>query len=700
MKTDLPIIPEKMRLLPQWVNYRIEERDGKRTKVPYNPATGERAKSNDPKTWSDFQTALSKINGRYNGIGFQAGIEPSGIILLDLDHCIVDGEIEPGARSIIATVRSYTEISPSGDGLHIFFGGKLPGPSIKTPKAEIYDHLRYFTVTGNADPEHNRPYRELPDEEIKTIYDLVASTRGDDPSAATCRKDKGTARVLPEHIEPGQRHPELFSVAGAMRRRGCKEPEIFAALCEVNKRCDTPLPEKELRKMATGVQRYKPATDFRPTETWAASFFVDLHGEDWRFDHTRGCWLHWNGKLWEADNKKSIFQMATGAAKEIRALIKAETDSDTAKSLLSYSLACENRHKISDVLEIASTLPEIAVSHTDLDSDIFTINCKNGTIDLRDNSFHEHHRSDLLTKSCNTDYIVGAVCPKWNDFLKWISCGDMNMVRHLQQFSGICLTGEPLQYLWFWYGLGANGKSVLWNTLSDLLGDYSLRAPFDMLSRSTGGIPNDIARLVGSRLVVCSEIPGGAALNEALVKELTGGDRLTARFLRCEYFEFQPTHKLVIVGNHRPRIRGADSGIWRRLLLIPFENVVPEGQRRAMQEMIEEFRQEYSGILNWALEGLADYRKKGLHIFDQARIARAEYRDSEDVLCEFLSGIQREPNATALGKDLYTRYQTTVTGHSMTQRAFYESLRERGYSAHKTMKGMVFDGLMIPEGGF
>lgn len=449
-----------------------------------------------------------------------------------------------------------------------------------------------------------------------------------------------------------------------------------------------------------GAPDCAPDAPFRPSEFWVAGQFAAQYGIDWRFDHTWHNWLHWKRSLWGLDEKAHVLQVAGVVARSIRGLISPQTDGDTAKKILSYSLKCENQHTLTDILKLAATFPGLAITQKNIDSDPDLFNCMNGTIELRDTTFREHRRDDLLTKRCNAAYDPAAACPEFLAFVYWLSCGDADMVRHLQQFFGICLTGEPLQYLWFWYGLGANGKSVLWNVLSDFLGDYSLKSPFDMLSREGGGIPNDVARLVGSRLVICSEIPGNTSLNEALVKELTGGDKLTARFLRCEFFEFLPTHKIVIIGNHRPRVRGQDSGIWRRLLLIPFENTVPEGERRPMPDMLAIFKKEYSGILNWALAGLADYRKNGLFIFDRAKVAREEYRNSEDVLSEFLTGLMQEPNATAPGKDLYLRYLSITGGRPMTQRNFYESLRERGFTSRKAMTGIVFDGLSIPTGGF
>jgi putative DNA primase/helicase len=232
-------------------------------------------------------------------------------------------------------------------------------------------------------------------------------------------------------------------------------------------------------------------------------------------------------------------------------------------------------------------------------------------------------------------------------------------------------------------------------------GDYALKCPFDMLTKDKGGIPNDVARLPGVRLAVCSEIPGGSAINECLVKEITGGDRLTARFLHHEYFEFNPSHKVLVVGNHRPRVRGGDHGIWRRILLVPFDNTIAENERRDMRVMIDEFMAESSGILNWALQGLKDFWANGLIVPERARIASAEYQADEDALGDFLGGYtERSDGNETQGSLLYSAYKASTEqagGQSMSNRSFYDALRERGYSTRKCRDGKRVIGLRLTK---
>lgn len=516
-------------------------------------------------------------------------------------------------------------------------------------------------------------------------------------------------------FDPPNAYDDWLNVLAAVNHETGGSAEGFALVDEWSSKGSNYQGTDDVRKKWDSFGRYtgRPKTgatlvmlakqhgnplDFRPTESWAAEYFVSRNGHQWLFDHTRGRWRWYDGKRWASDEKNRILTVAAETNRSIRELIKKGTDDAIAKKMLQLSLIGENIRTLRAVLEIASS--KIGVTQNELDCDPMILNCQNGTIDLNTFQFRPHRSNDLLTKLCNVNFDDKAKCPKFLEFLAWASCDDSDFVKHMQQFLGVCLSGKPVQYLWFWYGLGANGKSVLWNTFSGLLGDYSLKSPFAMLSNEREGIPNDIARLVGARLVVCSEIPAGSMLNEALVKELTGGDRLAARFLHREFFEFNPTHKILLSGNHHPRIRGGDHGIWRRIVLAPFDNTVPEGQRRDMNEMLAEFAGEFPGIFNWALEGLDSFKKSGLIVPERMRAAREDYRTSEDVLADFLGELVQSQNAQVRGKDLYENYtMSPTTGHTISQKAFYECLRERGFRITKSKEGVIIHGLTLSTKG-
>jgi len=516
--------------------------------------------------------------------------------------------------------------------------------------------------------------------------------------------------ILPDNDVPGRAHAE--QVARSLTSKA-KEIRVLTLpglpekgdvsdwfLNGGNKETLLDMAEKmPLWKLLPNTERQATVTDFRPNDTFAAEWFASIYGEDIRFDHTSGRWLIWDETKWRIDDTEMIYAMGKQAARQMRQLITDDINGDKAKDIIKFATRSEDRKKIADFLMLAGTDQNIAITNSKLDRDPFLFNCKNGTLALHEKNvvFHEHLKSDMLTKMANVSYEPNATCSKWISFISWLCCNDKAMERFLAQFFGICLTGQALQYLWFWYGLGANGKSVLWNTAAKFYGDYALKCPFDMLTKEKGGIPNDVARLPGVRLAICSEIPGGAAFNECLIKELTGGDRLTARFLHQEFFEFDPTHKILIVGNHRPRVNGGDHGIWRRILLVPFDNTVLDIERRDMTVMIDEFMAESSGILNWMLRGLVDFWTNKLVIPERARLASAEYRDAEDSLGDFLAGYtERAAGNETQGSTLYAIYKTfteTAGGKPMSIRSFYEALRERGFTIKPSNIGKKVTGL-------
>jgi putative DNA primase/helicase len=247
----------------------------------------------------------------------------------------------------------------------------------------------------------------------------------------------------------------------------------------------------------------------------------------------------------------------------------------------------------------------------------------------------------------------------------------------------------------FLYGAGRNGKSVAVETLAELLGDYHSATRSESLSITRGGgIPNDIAALAGARLVTVSETPEGARLNESLVKDLTGGDLMSARFLRHEFFKFRPKFKLWIRGNHKPQIRGTDDGIWRRICLIPFTVQIPE--QEVDPKLAEKLITELPGILNWAVKGCLAWQEQGLNAPDLIKNAVREYRSEMDILGEFFSECcVVDPSLSCSAKELHREYKRWCEdyGHKVIeQHRFGRALRERGFEKTKP-KTVIWHGI-------
>jgi putative DNA primase/helicase len=280
-----------------------------------------------------------------------------------------------------------------------------------------------------------------------------------------------------------------------------------------------------------------------------------------------------------------------------------------------------------------------------------------------------------------------------------IMLGRKSLVEFLKRALGSSLTGITSDKAMFiLYGPGGdNGKSTMVEVIEMLLGNYARRTPVDtFLKKREGSIPNDIARLRGARFVWAAENDRGVRLAESLIKEMTGGDRLAARFLHGEFFEFMPTFKIWFATNHKPVIRG-DAAIWRRLKLVPFDYTITKDKQMKRHEVMAMFQSELSGILNWAIEGCLEWQRDGLGVPDEVINATREYEAEQDTFSMFLEErCVRAPNARVMSLALYREYKAWAEEHGETpasHKTFASLMSERGFAKAKTMKGALYSGL-------
>ena len=342
------------------------------------------------------------------------------------------------------------------------------------------------------------------------------------------------------------------------------------------------------------------------------------------------------------------------------------------------------------MLEVAKSDPMVVIHHDVLDSDTMLFNASNGTVNLRTGQLQPHRQMDLLTKMSPVVFDPNAKAPVWEQFLFRALSGNVELVDFLQRAVGYALTGSVQEHvLFFCYGNGANGKSTFLGTLHSLLGEYAAPAPRGMLFRSKGTErhPTELATLHGLRFVTCSEIEEGQAFDEALVKDLTGGDRISARRMNEDFWSFAPTHKLFLAGNHRPVVRGDDEGIWRRMRLIPFTVTIPESERDAM--LPEKLRAELPGILAWAVRGCVAWNAGGLQAPGTVKSATAQYRDENDVLGQFFrERVRIEERATvprAFLRESYEFWCREIGAEPVGPRRLASRLRERAAAEHVTI---------------
>lgn len=425
-----------------------------------------------------------------------------------------------------------------------------------------------------------------------------------------------------------------------------------------------------------------------------AERLIGRHGENLRYLDLWNRWLTWDGQRWNQDDIRQAETWMQETMKAVAADAIEIADEKERKRLMRHALTSEAAGKIKGALEMAKSRPGVPVRPADLDPDPLLLNLNNCIFDLATETRKAHSRNELLTKIAPVDYDPEAAAPLWDVFLERI-LPDAAVRRYIQQLVGYSLTAKTgEQILPILYGSGANGKTTFLETIRHMLGDYGQVAPASVFMDQKEGIPNDIARLRGARFVMVSEIGAGKRLNEALVKRLTGGDTLTARFLRAEFFEFKPQFKAWLATNHKPEIRGTDEAIWRRLRLIPFTVTIPEEERD--DDFPATLLDELPGILNWALAGYMDWNANRLVTPTSVRAATRDYRAESDLIGQFIDeecavgDINHNVRAGEI-YDAYTTWARELGIDSVSQQAFGRRLTEKGFEQHRTRaKGRIW----------
>jgi putative DNA primase/helicase len=483
-----------------------------------------------------------------------------------------------------------------------------------------------------------------------------------------------------------------------------EETLVTALLTENDRRCAPPLPADEVKQIARSVARYphgSVVTHEPYTDLGNAKRFISQYGRDVRYVPLWKKWLLWDGTRWAVDGTYNVIQRAKETVRSLPTELASIQEDERRRSFAQHMARSESHGRIVDMVELAKSEPGVPVTPEQLDADPWVLNVCNGTLDLRTGHLRPHARADLLTKLAPVTYDPGALCPTWVGFLSRILAGDGELIRFVQKVIGYSLTGSTQeQCLFILYGAGANGKSTLIQTISALLGDYARQTPTETLLIQRGdGVRNDLARLQGARFVSAVEVEGGRKLAEALVKQLTGGDTITARFLYGEHFEFQPMFKLWLAVNHKPVVQGTDHAIWRRLRLIPFTVTIPAAEQD--KRLTEKLQAELPGILRWAVEGCLLWQQEGLEPPAAVHRATGDYRAEMDVIAAFIRDCcVVEPQRQVSTSELYAEYRgwcEQMGESAVTQKAFGTALRERGCTPGRTSGGRLWVGIALRE---
>lgn len=365
-------------------------------------------------------------------------------------------------------------------------------------------------------------------------------------------------------------------------------------------------------------------------------------------------------------------------------------DTQQRKELLSWQSKSESNKARREMLDTAKSLTGIPISPQDMDTNSWLLNVENGEIDLRTGKLEKHRRENLITKLAPVTYDPKATCPTWEAFLDRIMDGNTEVIKFLRRAIGYSLTGATSeQCLFILHGSGANGKSTFLDAISALFGeDYHQNTPATTLMvKRDGSIPNDVAALKGARLVTAIEAEQGQTLAESQVKSMTGGDLITARFMRSEFFSFKPEFKIILATNHKPQIRGTDLAIWRRINLVPFTVTIPPEERDG--KLPEKLLKELPGILNWAIAGCLEWQNGGLRVPDQVRYATEGYRSEMDIFGDFIADrcSIADQKAKVENKDLRSAYEGWCFENGarpIAHAAFHSRLVERGFTSSRS----------------
>jgi putative DNA primase/helicase len=443
--------------------------------------------------------------------------------------------------------------------------------------------------------------------------------------------------------------------------------------------------EAERRQRA---EKKQPLPNDIVTEDSAAQQFVDLHGQGLRYCHSTGSWYRWNGVYWRKDQTGIAFHWARELARKLAA------DQDERKRYIT------NKTSFSAGVErFAKSDPQVAVTVDHWDHDLFLLGTPGGTVDLRTGELRDSDQQDGITRVTSVAPLPNG-CPLWLKFLSETTGNDQELIRFLQQWCGYGLTGSTREHaLVFVYGPGGNGKSVFLNIVTSILADYAAIAAMDTFTASKNDKhPTDLAMLRGARLVTASETEENRAWAEARIKQMTGGDRISARFMRQDFFEFTPQFKLTIVGNHKPVLKNVDEAARRRFLIVPFERK-PEVPDRELEQKLAA---EAGAILQWMIEGCLDWQRNGLLKPASVLAATEEYFSDQDLFAHWLAeecdcapgNMDKSETSGKLFKS-WRDFATDAGNSPGSQQSFKDRMTRHGFKFYRSRHSREFFGIAL-----
>jgi putative DNA primase/helicase len=644
----------------------------------------------------------------------------SALLVLDVDprngglETLAALEVKHGALPASLRVRT------GGGGLHIFFAH--PGFKVTSKSNALGPGL---DVKGDGGYVVGPPSKHI----SGNCYEwMEAASPGLAPLpgwllAALRAPSQVASCTSSDTLITERRHEHLVQLDARMRKGGASEETRLAAL---HAERDTHLAkdgreitDTELRKIvewsskAVSVAPLAGAVaDVDYSDAGNAMVLALTHGADLRFVPGLG-WLVYEGGRWKQDPTREVMRRArtvanhwfAEGAKYYQLASQGGADSkgqaEKAEAITNWAKKCRSSARLEAMVSLAESEASLVERIDALDRHPMLLCTPSGTVDLRTGSFRPNDRADLITRITGVPCAPEATAPVFDRFLSQI-LPDPELRAFLLRWAGYALTGEIAEHhLVVLYGTGANGKSTLIEAFRHVLGDYFVAAnPELLLARDHATHPTERMTLMGRRMVVCSETDQGSSFSEAKLKLLTGGNTINARLMGKDEVTFQPTHKLAMETNHRPRVRGTDEGVWRRLLLVPFEVTIPEAERDP--ELPKKLRAEASGILNKLIAGCLEWQRIGIAPPAAVKAATNAYREEEDTLGQFLADTcVQAPTARIAAGDLFRAYTAWCEKngeYQLSQRGLGLRLAERGFVAGKSGGERCWRGLGTLEG--
>ena len=719
MTTYLSNIPDELKQLKNWCVWKFEKRNGKRTKIPFNAETGEFAKSNDKSTWSSYENAVNAEG--VDGIGFFFEPPYLGIDIDDIDddlHRFKQGDkLDNIVSEFNEAFKSYTEVSPSGNGLHIIVKGKIPGSRRRKGNIEMYDSGRFFTMTGKNIGKY-KDVTEVSEQVFKTIYnkylpdntvkypttnnyqqnihnlseidvineiykskqaklfDDLMKGNYEPYYTSHSKADMALANILAfwcardyTQMDSIFRQSNLYRDKWDEKRKNSTygEQTLFKAINEANN-IYTPKQQTEdnplryaLSKLFNNQEETKEYPIRSYDDTGNADRFIDRYGHLYKHSYITNKFYIYDGKKWKVDDRGAIRKLIDEMIESIKneKVLHSEdvTEEEAREAFQKYYKKTRGTQSKKNIMN--ELMHRKTVTPDDFDRDDMLINVANGYIDLTSRELYKHDINKMFSQITNTDYTEKMQPAVWLDFLNDIFAGDKAVIRYIQKALGYSLTGSTREQIMFiLFGKGRNGKSIFVETIAEILGDYSnnMQAK-SLMVKKNDNVNTDIARLSKARFVTSSEPNEGFRFDEGLIKQLTGGDKVTARFLYAEEFEYTPKFKIWVSTNHKPIIRGTDDGIWRRLVLIPFDVQIPE--EKVDKDLKYKLLREAPAILNWMAEGAYMWMQEGLAMPEKLKEAVQKYRNEMDTLGQFIEDCCKvDKNISEKVSNLHQAYKT------------------------------------------